>query len=131
MNNSLQKLVRLSILVLGVASLLFSCSSKEDSIRELETLSTDMSLHSAYYTKDEWEEALDKYQKLTENLQGEELSPEQLQRLGKVKGEISGYIANQAAREAGAALRDVLNEAAGFVDGFVNTAIPESKVVSE
>ncbi len=124
-------MVRLSILVLGVASLLFSCSNKEDSIRELETLSADMSLHSAYYTKDEWEEALDKYQKLTENLQGEELSPEQLQRLGKVKGEISGYIANQAAREAGAALRDVLNEAAGFVDGFVNTAIPESKVVSE
>lgn len=124
-------MVRLSILVLGVASLLFSCSSKEDSIRELETLSADMSLHSTYYTEDEWEEALDKYQKLTENLQGEELSPEQLQRLGKVKGEISGYIANQAAREAGAALRDVLNEAAGFVDGFVNTAIPESKVVSE
>ncbi len=110
---------------------LSACSSKDDSIRELETLSADMSLHSASYTEEEWTEALEKYQELTEELQGEELTPEQLQRLGKAKGEIAGCIANQAAREAGSALRDALNEAAGFVDGFVNTAIPETKGVSE
>lgn len=86
-----------------------------------------MSLHFSNYTEEEWTEALDKYQELSDDLQGEDLTPEQLQRLGKVKGEISGYIANQAAREAGAALRDALNEAAGFVDGFVNTAIPDAK----
>ncbi len=116
---------------LGTVLVLSACSSKDDSIRELETLSADMSLHSANYTEEEWTEALEKYQEITEELQGEELTPEQLQRLGKVKGEIAGCIAHQAAREAGSALRDALNEAAGFVDGFVNTAIPESKDVSE
>jgi len=112
-------------MMMGTFMLLSSCSSKDDSIRELETLSADMILHSTNYTEEEWTEALEKYQELTEDLQGEDLTPEQLQRLGKVKGEISGYITNQAAREAGAALRDALNEAAGFVDGFVNTAIPD------
>ncbi len=119
-----QKLMPAAMMI-GTFMLLSSCSSKDDSIRELETLSADMSLHSTNYTEEEWTEALEKYQELTEDLQGEDLTPEQLQRLGKVKGEISGYITNQAAREAGAALRDALNEAAGFVDGFVNTAIPD------
>ena len=117
-------------MMLGMV-LLSACSSKDDSIRELETLSTDMSLHSSNYTEEEWTEALEKYQKITDELEGEELTPQQLQRLGKAKGEISGHIANQAAREAGAALRDALNEAAGFVDGFVNTAVPDAKALQE
>ncbi len=86
-----------------------------------------MSLHSANYTTEDWTEAIERYQSLTEELEGESLTPEELQRVGKVKGEITGFVANQTAREAGAALRDALNEAAGFVDGFVNTAIPDAK----
>lgn len=118
-------------IVSGMILLLSACSNKEESIRELEILSADMSLHSSSYSEDEWTEALEKFQELSDDLQGEDLTPEQLQRLGKVKGEITGYIVNQATREFGAALRDVLNEAAGFVDGFVNTAIPDAENIQK
>ena len=126
-NITLRKFRMSLILLLGMSLSLSSCNGKEDSIRKMEQLSADMNLHSASFTEEDWTEALDKYQELSEELEGEELSPQQLQRFGKVKGEIAGYFANQAGREAGAALRDVLYEAAGFVDGFVNTALPDAK----
>lgn len=124
MKTAIPKIFAALAVVLGATFLLSSCHDKEEPIRELETLSADMSLHSADYTEEEWEEALQKYEELTDRLQDENLSAAQLQRLGKVKGEIAGYIAKQAAREAGSALRDALNEAAGFVDGFLNTSAP-------
>ncbi len=126
-NTTLRKFGKSLILLLGMSLFLSSCNDKEDSIRKMEQLSADMSLHSANYTEEDWTEALDKYQELSEDIEGEDLTPQQLQRLGKVKGEIAGYFANQAGREAGAALRDMLYEAAGFVDGFVNTALPDAK----
>ena len=112
-----------------MALMFASCHNKKDTIHELETLSTDMNLHSANYTDDEWQEAIEKYQNLSDQLQEEELTPAELQRVGQAKGEISGYIAIQAARELGKNVSDALNEAAGFVDGFVNTAIPDAKKV--
>lgn len=126
MKTAFLKTLAATAVVSGAVFLLSSCHDNEKPIRELETLSADMNLHSADYTAEEWESALEKYQELTDRLQDENLTPEQLQRLGKVKGEIAGYVARQSAREAGSALRDALNEAAGFVDGFLNTAAPDN-----
>lgn len=92
-------------------------------MREMETLSADMNLHSAGYTEGQWEEALDKYRRLSEKLDAEDLSSDELQRIGKAKGIIAGCIAKQAAKEAGATLRDALDEASGFIDGFLNGAV--------
>ena len=111
--------------MLWAVLLLSACSSNEDSIRELEKLSADMSLRSANYTEDEWTEAFEKYQKLSNSLQGEELTPEQQQRLVKAKGEISGNFAKQLAKELAPTLRNILNETEDFVDGFVD-ALPEA-----
>ena len=96
-----QKVVMSLTLVLGMVLLLSACNKKEDNIRELETLSADMSLHSSSYSEDEWTDALLKYQNLTDKLKKVELTPEEQQRLDKVKGEIFGYIAKHAAGETG------------------------------
>ena len=116
----------MSITVMLWAVLLLSaCGSKEDSIRGLENLSADMSLRSANYTEDEWTEAFEKYQKLSNKLQGEELTPEQQLRLVKAKGEISRVFAKQLAKELAPTLRNILNETEDFVEGFVD-ALPEA-----
>ena len=64
------------ILLLGMSLSLSSCNDKEDSIRKMEQLSADMNLHSANYTEEDWTEALDEYQELSEELEGEDLSPQ-------------------------------------------------------
>ncbi len=123
MKTALLKTIASLAVLMGIACLLAACSSKEDSMREMETLSADMNLHSAGYTEGQWEEALDKYRRLSEKLDAEDLSSDELQRIGKAKGIIAGCIAKQAAKEAGATLRDALDEASGFIDGFLNGAV--------
>ena len=108
--------------------ILSSCDSKKKATCDLEELSTDMRYHYTECDADKWEEVAEKYQDINERLNDAELTPEELRHIGKIRGEIAGYATNEAARELHQVIRDALNEASGFVDGFFEFAIPESLV---
>ena len=114
-----------------VLSVLSSCDSKKKAICDLEELSTDMRYHSTEYDADKWEEVAEKYQDINERLNDADLTPEELRHIGKIRGEIAGYATNKVAQDLHQTISDALNEASGFVDGFFETAIPESKPIKE
>ena len=127
----MKKLLILIFFAALLLPILTSCDSKKEAISDLEELSVDMRYHSTEYDADKWEKVAERYQNINERLKDAELTPEELRHIGKIRGEIAGYATNKVAQDLHQTISDALNEASGFVDGFFETAIPESKPIKE
>ncbi len=108
------------LLVLGVvAMVLTACSTKQRAISQLESFSTELRDHSRYYGLHDWEDAGQKFVKITKEVKKHEMdyTPEEKARIGRLEGECAGYMARGAKDNISDRLRGLFNEIKGIIEG--------------
>lgn len=94
----MKKINFISLIVLLISSVLISCNTctPEDYISDLKELTEETAKNASSYTKNDWEEVVEKFKKITKK--GEKacknLSEEQAKEIKKLKNKLKKKIAN-------------------------------------
>lgn len=111
---------KLFVLLLASAALLSACKSDKDSAKEsLNALYEDVQANGDSYTDADWHKFLVEYQRTDSILGCCELTDEERQEVGRVKGKCAAYLLKAKAKEAGSKLKEAGQELKGMVEGFV------------
>ena len=115
----MKKFIRLSVMALVVCLFAACQSEKEAAYSKLKGLYEDVTLNSDQYTTQDWENFLIEFQKVDSLISVNEYTDEELKEIGRLKGKCASYAVKAGAEVAGKKLKDVINEAAGIIDGFM------------
>lgn len=88
---------------------------------ELLEFRTEVKDHSADYSPEDWEKAMDKYMTICQELDEMQFTTEERLEIEKIKGEIAGYAATVAAQEVTDEIQNIADEIESFANGFSNT----------
>lgn len=94
--NNMNRILSFS-LTLIFAMVLASCSSKQSPVNELKSLAKDLTENSAEYSSEDWENAINKYAKIEQELQQNTYSDEELKMIGKYKAQCLRAVAKSSA----------------------------------
>lgn len=78
--------------IMGI-SMLSSCATKHTVINRLESFSTELRNNSAYYTYDDWRNAVTYFGKIRKDASKYRYTPEERRRIGVLEGECARYMA--------------------------------------
>jgi len=111
--------VRHVLLLVVMAVVLASCSTKQRAISKLERFSTELRDNSRYYDLQDWEDAGQEFVKITREVKKHEFdyTPEEKARVGRLEGECAGYMARGAKDNISDRLRGLFNEIKGIIEG--------------
>lgn len=111
------------IMILLSCVLLYSCSngSNQNPVYELLKFRTEIKNHSASYSSEEWENAIDEYATICQELDKMQFTKEELLEIDKIKGEIAGYAATVATQKVSDEVKSIASEIESFAKGFSNT----------
>lgn len=102
-------------------AMLCGCESKSNAVNELLVFRTEIKEHCAEYSPDEWEDAIERYTSICQELDEMQFTKEERQEIDKIKGEIAGYAATVATQEITDEVKTITDEIKSFAEGFGNT----------
>lgn len=94
----MRKLLIQTISLAFACMLCYSCSSKQSPVNELEDLAYELSENADSYDADEWQEVIEKYQKIEEDLNNYEYTDEELKEIGRLKGKCFAAFTKSSAK---------------------------------
>lgn len=104
-------------------ALLYGCSngSNQNPVYKLLKLRTEIKENCAYYSQEEWENAIDEYTAICEELNEMQFTTEERLEIDKIAGEIVGYAATVAAQNVTDEIKTITSELEAFSEGFSKT----------
>lgn len=107
------------VLALIISFGLTSCQSKEEKvIDQLNKLAEKVEKNGANWDADQWEDALEDFQDIHQEMQNCEFTNEQLKELGEVEGRLTTVIMTEGTKAAGEGLGTFLQGAGAFMSGY-------------
>ena len=108
-------------MVIGVCFVSVACDSHRDAVADLVELRDDVKAHGASFDEEQWNDAIERYNEIDEQLQQMQLTEKERDEVYRIKGEIAGCIASAIAEEATEGLRELTEGLESFADGFSET----------
>lgn len=108
-------------MVLLISFSLSSCDSKQNAVYELLAIRTEIKEHYSSYSQADWENAIERYNIICQELNEMQLTEEERLDIDKIKGEIAGYAATVVVQEATDEMQSIADEIKSFVSGFITT----------
>lgn len=98
---------------------LTSCQSREEKvISQLDRLSERIEKDGNNFDAEDWEEAIEDFAEIHEDMQDCEFTKEQLRELGKKEGKVSAIIAKEGSKALGREFKNFLGNFGAFAKGF-------------
>ena len=98
---------------------LSSCQSREEKvISKLDSLSERIEKDGSIFDADDWEEAIEDFADIHEEMQDCEFTNEQLRELGKKEGKVSAILAKEGSKALGREFKNFLGNFGAFANGF-------------
>ena len=98
---------------------LTSCKSREEKvINKLDNLSERIERNGSKFDAEDWEEAIEDFADIHEEMQDCEFTKEQLRELGKREGKVSAIIAKEGSKALGREFKNFLGNFGAFAKGF-------------
>ena len=98
---------------------LTSCKSREEKvIHKLDNLSERIERNGSKFDAEDWEEAIEDFADIHEEMQDCEFTKEQLRELGKKEGKVSAIIAKEGSKALGREFKNFLGNFGAFAKGF-------------
>ena len=108
-------------MTIGACFVSVACDSHKDAVTELVELRDDVKTHGASYDGEQWNDAIERYNEIDEQLQQMQLTEKKRDEVYRIKGEIAGCIASVIAEEATEGLKELTEGLDSFADGFSET----------
>lgn len=98
---------------------LTSCKSREEKvINKLDNLSERIERNGSKFDAEDWEEAIEDFADIHEEMQDCEFTKEQLRELGKKEGKVSAILAKEGSKALGREFKNFLGNFGAFAKGF-------------
>ena len=98
---------------------LTSCQSREEKvISQLDRLSERIEKDGNNFDAEDWEEAIEDFAEIHEDMQDCEFTKEQLRELGKKEGKVSAILAKEGSKALGREFKNFLGNFSAFANGF-------------
>lgn len=100
---------------------LLSCNPAQMAVNDLRSLVEETEKEYAEYTAEEWEEAIDEFSRISEEMEKHHYTNEELKEIGRLKGQMYATIAKQSMGEVGNMLKNFGHQLQGGIEGFMET----------
>ena len=97
---------------------LFSCSTKQGAIRQMENLSIDLRDNSSYYTVKDWEDAAKKFSDIRMRMAKHDYTPAERRKIGELEGQCARYMVEGIKEGALNRITSIGNEIRGILEGL-------------
>ena len=98
---------------------LSSCQSREEKvISKLDSLSERIEKDGSNFDADDWEEAIEDFADIHEEMQDCEFTKEQLRELGKKEGKVSAILAKEGSKALGREFKNFIGNFGAFAKGL-------------
>ncbi|MCM1078666.1 MAG: hypothetical protein NC344_03215 [Bacteroidales bacterium] len=99
---------------------LVACDNKQDAIRQLSDLATELQENSSGYSPQDWQEASEKYASVAEQLEKHksEYTDEEIREIGRLEGICFACFMKSLPGSFGGIMRGVMEGAAGMMEGL-------------
>lgn len=108
-------------MAIGECFVSVACDSHRDAVADLVELRDDVKAHGASFDEEQWNDAIERYNEIDEQLQQMQLTEKERDEVYRIKGEIAGCIASVIAEEATEGLKELTEGLDSFADGFSET----------
>lgn len=111
-----------TFIVLILCSLLFAaCATKEErQVKSLKDFTTELQKNADKYSDEQWQQALDEYEVITESMQSGRYTDAERREIGKLKGQCLAIFAQYAIGAYQRELEGATYELQGAFEGFLN-----------
>ena len=100
---------------------LCACQSNTNAVYDLLVFRTEIKNHCSEYTPEDWDRAFDRYAEISQRLSEMQFTDEERMEIAKVEGEIAGYAASAAIVDVKDEIKNILEDATSFSEGFIGT----------
>lgn len=108
----------IAVCIMAASAMLASCDKKQQVKDNLDDFVTELSERADDMTPEEWDEATAKYERIVAEMESIDFTDEELREIGRIKGVAAKKFAKRKMKEAGAAIDNVMKQAAGFLEGL-------------
>ena len=105
------------VMITLICITLCCCETRHNAVYELIEFREEIKNHGNEYSQADWENAMDEYAVISQELDMMKLTDEELKEVAKIKGEIAGITANSIAKQIIQESEKLANEFAGFLEG--------------
>ena len=109
---------RIVFLLIIVCSMFSSCDKQKAAIDDLVDFSEELTENSSEYSKEEWEKAIAKYQKIVDKIDQYEYSDEELKKIGKYKTRCLKYLTKTTIKQVSDHVHKVTKQLEGALEEF-------------
>lgn len=111
---------KLFILLAMATLLLSSCSTERRALGQMRTLTERIEARGDRYTKEDWEEALQKYKAIDAKMDETKLTAQQSKEYGELKGRCVAKFAKSKVQNVVNWISTYVNEGAGILKGILD-----------
>ena len=109
----------ISVLTVIAFCILTSCQSREEkAINKLNHLSEQIEADGKNFDAKDWEDAIEDFEKIHEDMQDCKFTSEQLQEVGRTEGRLYAIIAKESAKVLGNGFSNAIQQFSSFAKGF-------------
>lgn len=112
------KKISMSFVILMLALMLDSCSTKQAAINDLQRLSYDLRDNSRNYTVREWRGAADRFVKIRKRISKHDYTVSEREEIGRLEGQCAKYMVQGAKDGALDYILGLGKEIQGILDGI-------------
>lgn len=114
------------IFLMVLMSLVFSCSSKQSPINDLEQLCVDLEKHSRDFSENDWKEVQAKMEVIDDALSNYDYSASEKQYIDKLKGKYLGYLVKVKVLKTIKFIEELPSKIPSATQGFLEVLIDEN-----
>ena len=106
-------------LIFCLVSLFSACQSKEKrNIDRLDRLATEVERNGEHYNQEQWEDAMERYEEIHEDMDKCRFSNEQLRELGRIDGRLMVIFTKEYCKMLGESMGDMVEGVSSFTQGL-------------
>lgn len=99
--------------------LLMACATREErQVKSLQRFTVELKANSDRYTDEQWQQAINEYEQITESLKAGRYTDEERREIGKLKGQCIAIFAQYAIGAYERELKGATHELEGTLEGF-------------
>ncbi len=101
-----------------VLLLVLSCAREESVISDYRDLAKELKDNSSEYTKKDWENVINRYEKLEKEVELCEFSPKERKELNRLRGQCAAYVLKSVTKQAKYQMEDAIEQFSDMAEGF-------------
>ncbi len=111
------KTVRIITIFLAIL-LFYACSREESTLNDYRALAKELKVNSTDYTPEEWEEVINKYERLEKETERCHFSKKEKKELNRLRGQCAAYILKSVTKQTKQQIKDAIEQFSDMAEGF-------------